>query len=380
MSNFPFEAQRALFPILARKTQLSSCSQSALSVQVSEAIARYMASWSEKGMDWVGWQVVLDQAKAEFGRLINADAADIAVMSCVSDLASSVGNCLQFDAERDGIVLGEIDFPSLGHVWLAQQARRARVQFAKPDAQGEIALEDYARLIDARTRLVSVSQVSYSNGFKQDIAAIAQLARAQGALLFVDAYQSAGAMAIDVQRDGIDMLVCGAQKYLLGCPGIAFMYVRRELAEQLRPVNTGWFGRVNPFAFDIRKLDYASGARRFDTGTPPYINAAAACAGMALLNSLDMPAVEAHIENLSAVARDAAARHGLPNTSPLDPHRKGSSTAIRVNDSAAVERQMAEAGFIVSARGAVIRIAPHFYNTEEDVAQAMAALARIVAN
>ncbi|MEO8857271.1 MAG: aminotransferase class V-fold PLP-dependent enzyme, partial [Burkholderiaceae bacterium] len=178
--------------------------------------------------------------------------------------------------------------------------------------------------------------------------------------------------------DGIDMLVCGAQKYLLGCPGIAFMYVRRDLAEQLKPINTGWFGRVNPFAFDIRTLDYAPGARRFDTGTPPYINGAAACAGMAMLNSLDMATVEAHIEHLSAVARDAAAKHGLPNTSPQDPHRKGSSTAIRVNDSAAVERKMAEAGFIVSARGAVVRIAPHFYNTEEDVSQAMAALARIV--
>jgi len=377
MNPFPFEAQRALFPILARKAQLSSCSQSALSTPVTDAIARYMQSWSEKGMDWMGWQVVLDQAKAEFGRLINAQAADIAVMSCVSDLSSSVGNCLAYDSERDGIVLGEIDFPSLGHVWLAQQARGAQVQFAQPDAGGEIALEDYARLINERTRLVSVSQVSYSNGFKQDIAAIARLARASGALFFVDAYQSAGAMQIDVQRDGIDMLVCGAQKYLMGCPGIAFMYVRREVAEQLKPVNTGWFGRVNPFAFDIRKLDYAQGARRFDTGTPPYINAAAACAGMALLNSVDMAAIEAHIERLSVVARDAAERLGLPNTSPRDPRRKGSSTAIQVSDSAAVEKRMAEAGYIVSARGAVIRVAPHFYNTEADVVGAMEALARV---
>jgi selenocysteine lyase/cysteine desulfurase len=377
MTPFPFEAQRALFPILSRKVQLSSCSQSALSTPVTDAIAHYMQSWSEKGMDWMGWQVVLDQAKAEFGRLINAEAADIAVMSCVSDLASSVGNCLQFDAERNGIVLGEIDFPSLGHVWLAQQARGASVQFAQPDAGGEIALEDYARLIDERTRLVSVSQVSYSNGFRQDVAAIARLAREKGALFFVDAYQSAGAMQIDVQRDGIDMLVCGAQKYLMGCPGIAFMYVRRAVAEQLKPVNTGWFGRVNPFAFDIRKLDYAQGARRFDTGTPPYINAAAACAGMALINSVDMAAIEAHIERLSVVARDAAERLGLPNMSPRDPRRKGSSTAIQVSDSAAVEKRMAEAGYIVSARGAVIRVAPHFYNTEVDVVGAMEALARL---
>ena len=142
MTNFPFEAQRALFPILQKKAQLSSCSQSALSIPVTDALARYMTSWSEQGMDWGGWAVVLDQAKAEFARLIHADAADIAVMSCVSDLASSIGNCLSFDSQRDGIVLGEIDFPSVGHVWLAQQARGAVVQFAQPNAGGEIALGD----------------------------------------------------------------------------------------------------------------------------------------------------------------------------------------------------------------------------------------------
>lgn len=375
---FSFEAERALFPILAHKAQLSSCSQSALSTPVSEAMARYMASWRESGMDWVGWGVALDQAKTEFAKLVGADCGDIAVMSCVSDLASSIGNCLEFGRDKNGIVLGEIDFPSLGHVWLAQQSRGAQVQFVQGDGQGVITLEDYARAINDRTRLVSVSHVSYSNGFKQDIAAIATLAHARDALVFVDAYQSVGVMRIDVLRDGIDMLVCGAQKFLLGCPGIAFMYVRRDLAQQLRPANTGWFGRVDPFAFDIRQLDYADGARRFDTGTPPYINAAAAGAGMALLNRLDMGAVESYIEHLSAVALQAAAQHGLSIASPLNPRLKGSNTAIHVNDSAAVEKKMAEAGFIVSARGAVIRIAPHFYNTEQEVAGAMAALARIV--
>lgn len=328
-------------------------------------------------MHWVGWGVALDQAKAEFARLIGAESGDIAAMSCVSDLASSVGNCLDFGGEKNGIVLGEIDFPSLGHVWLAQQTRGASVTFVAGDGASAIALDDYARVIDQRTRLVSVSHVSYSNGFRQDIGAIAVLARASDAVLLVDAYQSVGAMQIDVVRDQIDILVCGAQKYLLGCPGIAFMYVRRELAQQMKPANTGWFGRVNPFAFDIRLLDYADGARRFDTGTPPYINAAAAGAGMALLNSLDMAAVESHIEYLSEVALQAAREHGLRIASPLDPKRKGSNTAVYVDDSAAVEKRMAGAGFIVSARGPVIRIAPHFYNTAQEVARAMAALAKL---
>lgn len=373
---FTFAAERALFPILTRSTQLSSCSQSALSQPVIDAIAQYMASWQDKGMHWGGWAVVLDQAKAEFAQLIGAKADDIAVMSCVSDLASSFGHCLDFAAGKNGIVLGEIDFPSLGHVWLAQQRRGADVRFVT-DAAGEgITLADYERVVDEHTRLVSVSQVAYGNGYRQDVAAIARLAHAHGALLFVDAYQSVGAQQIDVVRDDVDVLVCGAQKFLLGCPGIAFMYVRRELADTLQPANTGWFGRVNPFAFDIRTLDYADGARRFDTGTPPYINAAAAQAGMALLNSLDMAQVEAHLAHLSVVALAAARDHGLHIASPLDPMRKGASTALFVDDAAVVEQKMAGDGFIVSARGPVIRVAPHFYNTEHDVVSAMAALAR----
>ena len=375
--NFPFAAERALFPILASKVQLSSCSQSALSEPVIDAIAQYMASWRELGMNWGGWQVVLDQAKAEFARLVGADASDIAVMSCVSDLASSFGNCLAFAPGKDGIVLGEIDFPSLGHVWLAQRSRGARVSFvAGTDGSQDIELQAYERAIDASTRLVSVSHVSYSNGYRQDIAAIAALAHAQGALVFVDAYQSVGVMPIDVVRDEIDVLVCGAQKFLLGCPGIAFMYLRRELARTLEPANTGWFGRVDPFAFDIHRLDYADGARRFDTGTPPYINAAAARAGMALLNRLDMAQVQAHIEYLSATAIEVAQAHGLALASPLDPKCKGSNTAIRVKDAGAVEQKMAADGFIVAARGPVVRIAPHFYNTAEEVAAAVRALAK----
>jgi selenocysteine lyase/cysteine desulfurase len=372
--DFLFAAQRALFPILRTKAQLSSCSQSALSQPVAEAVNEYMASWQESGMHWGGWATALDDAKAEFARLIHAEVLDIAVMSCVSDLASSFANSLDFSAERNGIVLGEVDFPSLGHVWLAQQARGAHATFVGKDAQSRIDLASYEAAVSEHTRLVTVSQVSYSNGQLQDIGAIAKLAHAKGAWLFVDAYQSAGAMQIDVVRDEIDVLVSGAQKYLLGCPGIAFMYVRRDIARQLRPLNTGWFGRIDPFAFDIHELDYADGARRFDTGTPPYINAMAARAALRLLNSLDMAQIERHIEHLSDVALQEARERGLRIASPMDPKMKGSTTALYVDDSAAVEKRMAAKGFIVSARGPVIRIAPHFYNTADEVARAVRAV------
>jgi selenocysteine lyase/cysteine desulfurase len=372
---FNFESQRALFPILAKKAQLSSCSQSALSMPVAQAITDYTTGWLERGMDWAGWMETVHAAKAEFARLIHAEAKDIFVMSCVSDIASSIGSSMEFTAEKNGIVVGEIDFPSLGHVWLAHERKGAAVQFVKADDNHCIDLQSYQSAIDDRTCLVSVSHVSYYNGFIQDIRAIADIAHKHDALMFVDAYQSVGALQIDVVRDRIDVLACGAQKFLLGCPGIAFAYIRPELANTLRPSNTGWFGRVNPFAFDIRALDYAPGAPRFDTGTPPMVNAYAVRAGMQLLNSLGMDKVAPYLAHLSSVALQEVKRLGLRCASPDNPAIKASNTAVYVSDSLGVEYKMAQAGFIVSARNDVIRIAPHFYNTEEEVVMALRELA-----
>lgn len=373
---FDFESQRALFPILTKKAQLSSCSQSALSTPVMQAMSDYTTSWLENGMDWMGWMDAVHAAKAEFAQLIHAEAKDIAAMSCVSDIASSIGSALEFTPEKNGVVLGEIDFPSMGHVWLAHQRKGAVVQFVKADGNHCIDLQSYQSVIDARTRLVSISHVSYHNGFIQDIGAIADMAHKHGALVFVDAYQSVGSLQIDVVRDQIDVLACGAQKFLLGCPGIAFAYIRPDLANTLLPSNTGWFGRTNPFAFDIRGLDYAPGAPRFDTGTPPMVNAFAARAGMQLLNTLDMGKVESYLAHLSEVALHELKRLGLRSASPGNVAQKASNTAVYVGDSRGVEQKMAQAGFIVSARNDVIRVAPHFYNTEEEVVMAIRALAQ----
>lgn len=377
--NHPFASTRALFPILSKKVQLSSCSQSALATPVLDAIHAYMASWQEQGMDWPGWMQTVEGAKAAFARLINAHPRDIAVMGSVSDIASSIGSALDFPREKNRIVVSDSDFPSVGHVWLAHQRHGAEVAFVSAGDKTCVELDDYAAQIDAETALVSVSHVSYSNGFVQDIAGIARLAHAQGALVFVDAYQSAGAVHIDVQRDAIDILATGAQKFLLGCPGIAFAYVHPDVAARLRPSNTGWFGRVNPFAFDIRQLDYAEGGTRLSTGTPPMVNAFAARAALDLVNAIGVPHIESYLSHLSEVALTESRRLGLQVASPTDLARKAATTAIRVGERASeIECKLAAQGCIVSARRDLIRVAPHFYNTDAEVVGALRAIAELI--
>lgn len=373
----PFSSYRKLFPILDNAIQLSSCSQSALSLPVRQAIDEYLDVWVRRGADWGYWMEQVALARAEFARMIHANVEDIAVLGSVSDAASAIASALRFDAERHEIVTSTLDFPSICHVWLAQQPRGAQVRLVEAEAGRTDTARRIAAAIDGRTTLVSVSQACFYDGQIVDIAATGREARTQGAIQFVDAYQSAGSIAIDVRAQEVDILAAGAQKYLLGIPGIAFLYVRPELARQLVPTVTGWFGRVNPFAFDPAQLDFADSAARFNTGTPPMMCASVARASMALLNEIGVPAIEAYLQQLSAVAIEEAARLDLEVASPLDAAAKGANTAIRIADAAAVEARMLQSGYVVSARNDVIRIAPHFYNTADDVVGALRELARL---
>ncbi|WP_235426946.1 aminotransferase class V-fold PLP-dependent enzyme [Cohnella kolymensis] len=321
-------------------------------------------------MDWQQWMSRVGEAKAAFAKLINASPHEIAVLGSVSDAASSVASAMDFSGKRNKVVTTEIDFPTIGHVWLAQQKRGARVEFI-PTENHIVPIDYYDRYVDETTRITSIPHVSYYNGFKQDLNTISAIVHAKGSYLFIDAYQSAGNVAIDVKAMDIDFLAAGTQKYLIGIPGISFLYVRGDLAQQLEPATTGWFGRVNPFEFDVKKLDFAAGARRFDTGTPAIVNAYAAHAAIGMINEIGVPRIEGYLNQLSSAAVSYAKSKGLKVMSPEDLTIKASNTAIQVPNASEMERLMKEQDIIVSARNDVIRIAPHFYNTEEEVVKAI---------
>ncbi|MFS0836673.1 aminotransferase class V-fold PLP-dependent enzyme [Paenibacillus sp. 1P03SA] len=367
---YPFDKERQYFPILKNKIQLSSCSQSAMSLQVEAAMKEYTDGWLAEGMDWTGWMRRVEMAKQAFAALINASSDEIAVLPSVSLAAAAVASALQFTAPRNKVVTTEMDFPSIGHVWLAQQSRGAEIAFV-PSENNEIPIEFYDQCVDERTLIVSMSHAAYYNGLKQDLKQISSIVHDKGARLFVDAYQSAGCVSIDVKEMDVDFLAAGAQKYLLGIPGIAFLYVKKELAEELQPSITGWFGRIDPFSFDVKSLDYAEGTRRFDTGTPPMINAYAANAALELINQIGVNRIEAYLMELSHFAISYGQEKGLTIASPLDLKRKAANTAFYCPNASLIEMKMRERGVIVSARNDVIRMAPHFYNKKEEVALAI---------
>ena len=371
------EQFRQQFPILKNKIQLSSCSQSAMHETVKESIQNYMDSWEQGGMDWMQWMQECEEARELFAKQINAKPSEVAIVSSVSHAAAAISTSLKPIGKRNQVVITDFDFPTIGHVWRSNE-KEFDVEFLKQNENGFNTVADYNSMLSDNLLLFSTSHVNYYNGFKQDLREISSCVHEKGGYFFVDAYQSFGQTPIDVKAMNIDFLAAGMQKYGLGIPGIAFLYVNEEIANELTPKITGWFGQANPFAFDVRGKEYAEGAKRFDSGTFPMINGYAAHAALKILDNLDLGVVEKHLALLSSTAKQEIQNVGLENRSLFNLNEKGSSTAVFVKNASEVEQSLAKEGIIVSARNDVIRIAPHYYNTEEDVKITIDALAKVV--
>ena len=358
---------------------MNNCSQAPLTDATQAAVDAYLQSWARDGMDWDAWIAEVELARQSFARLINADVDEVAVTSSVSHAASALASALSFDGERRRVLASAAEFPTVGHVWLAQQPRGAEVAWVPLSTSGTIDTNDYATRIDERTRVVSACHAYFVNGFKQDVAAIARLAHSRGALVFVDAYQTLGTEPIDVKALEVDALAGGTLKYLMAAAGIAFLYVRRTLADQLRPTMTGWFGRAHPFAFDATALDWAPVARRFDSGTPPIVNAYMARAGLEIIHDVGPANIAAWTRVLSHRLVAGGRERGLTLSGTPNAARKSPTTAFWVGEgSESVERRMRARGVIPSARGSVIRLSPHFYSTIQDVDRALDTLAEVL--
>lgn len=374
---YDLPALRKSIPILGAMIPMNNCSQAPQTTATRAAAERYLESWNTRGMDWDAWMGEVDAAKREFARLINASPDEIAVFSSVSEATSAVASAIDFTRGRPKVVVTEAEFPTIGHVWLAQQRRGARVEWV-PVCEGAVDPNAYDRIVDSNTAIVSATHGYYLDGFMQDLPRVIAAAHRSGALVYIDGYQTLGTVPVDVRTLGVDFLAAGNLKFLMGIPGIAFLYVRRDLAAQLEPTLTGWFGRAEPFAFDVRKLDWSPTASRFDGGTPPIPNAYVARAGMRMINEIGVPAIRAWLEVLGRRLIDGGRNRGLDLLGTDDMSRKTATTAFVVADSHAVETRMRDRGVIASARGPVIRLAPHFYNTVEDVDVALDTLVTVL--
>lgn len=354
---------RSRFSIFQRKIYLNSCSQGALSDAVQAGLEDFLTSWHEQGSPWELWVNRYEETRAAFARLINADADEVAIVTSVSAGINSVASALNF-RERKKVVMGEFEFPTMGHVWLGQRVRGADVQFVTAEGNS-IPTANYERTIDRNTLIVPLTHVCFKNGFRSDVSALTKIAHASGAQVMLDDYQDCGTRPIDVKAMDLDFYVTGTLKYLLGPPGLAFLYVRKELIPSLVPAITGWFAQSNPFTYDPRTFDLSPTARRFESGTPAIPNVYGAVPGFELLREVGMENVAAHIKCLTQSLLRNASDLGIRAKTPAD--SAGPLVVLQSKDSTLLVQELAKNGIVVSNRHDGLRIAFHVYNTMDDV-------------
>ena len=369
------ERCRHRFPIFEHQIYINSCSQGALSDSVRAAYQQYLADWDEKGAPWEYWVERQEAARAAFAGLVNAGPDEIAVTTSLSAGVSALASGLRF-TRRSKVVLTDWEFPTIGQIWHAQEARGARVSHVPAADDGTIPLEHFERAIDDDTLIVSITHVCYRNGAMLDVPAVVELAHERGALVLLDAFQAIGSLPVDVAGLGVDFLGAGVLKYLLGSAGLGFFYCRRDLVERVWPTQTGWFADENIFAMDHTDYSPARTAARFQSGTPPVPSIYAGIAGIELMQEIGIAATRDHVQTLNAHLLEGLDELQAKVVTPRAPEHRGALICVKSTDAKALVVALGDEGIVTSDRDDNLRISAHCYNTVEDVDTVLAALQR----
>jgi kynureninase len=368
-------AWRDEFPAVRDTVFLGAHTLAPLSRRARAAIDRFLDLWQSKASAERVWfeDIIPEMRRLEalYAGVIGADAEEVALTPSVSTALSSLASCVEFD-DRNEIVLSRQEFPTDCHVWLAQERRGAKVVWV--DGKDEHA---YIAALSRRTAAVSASRVSYLDGAVLDAIALGHAARDADAFCVLDDYHGSGVVPLDVHATGAHALVSGPLKYLLGGPGVAFVYVRRDVAPTLNPTVTGWFSQRDFFAFDNSTVDWPDSAQRLALGTPSPAAVFAAAAGLEMITEVGVERIRARTLELTGYAIARAEAEGFRVRTPQEPERRGALVAFEVTDSKKVLEELLDAGVIVDERHGALRICPHFYSSEDDLDALFEALRRL---
>lgn len=370
---------RQEFPIFDRVLYYNTCSLGALARRVAAAVHGFLDQWDARGAAawYSGWLGEIEALREAVARLIGADRDEVAIFPSITAALTAVASAFDYRA-RPKVVLSEREFPTTVYQWSVKRPRVDLTMLRSPHPL-TVPLELYADAVDERTQLVVASHVYFTSGAIQDIAALSRLAHRRGASVLVDAYQSIGQLPVDVHAAGVDFLITGGLKWLLGGPGIAYLYARREVADRLQPTAVGWFAHRDQFAFDVHHFEYAPGARRFEGGTPAVAAVAAGRAGTEIVAQIGVEHIRHRQIELLAHLADAARSAGLHPRVPARIDDLAGILTIPRADPKAVVAALAERNIIVDSRPGLVRLSPYFYNTPDDgehVVRAIADLGR----
>jgi kynureninase len=366
-----WKALRAEFPLLDRYIYLNACSLGPVPRRGQDALARYAQDWNEKGTPvWFSdWLPLLERFRSRIGDLLGAPPGTTAIAPSVSVALSTLATGLPLPEGRNRVLIGELDFPTIGHQWLSRPGYE--VEFVSSRDAMTIPPSAFAERIDERTALVATTHLFYTTGYLQDVRAIADAAHAAGALCLIDGYQTCGCVPLDVEAMGCDAFVGGCLKWLSGGPGNAFLYVRPELLPHTRPQGTGWFATRDPFSFTLEELVFADDARRLETGTWAVPSHYAGLAGLELILEVGVPNIQDRLRDLTDRILVRCDEAGVRTFTPRERARRCGIVTLECPQPEEVEAKLHADGVIVDSRPGRLRLSPHWCVTEEELERGM---------
>ena len=348
-----------------------SHSLGAMPREAVSSLAEYTDTWATRGVRaWhEGWWEMPVTVGDLIASIIGAGPGEVVMHGNVSVCQNIVTSCFDWSGSRNKLVTDGLNFPSNDYIYHGLARGGARI-LPVPSPDGlTIPLEHILNAIDEETQLVSISHVAFRSSFVQDLAAITRRAHQVGALVIADLYQSAGILPVDVRALDLDFATGGSVKWLIGGPGAGYLYVRRDLWPTLSPAATGWQAHRHPFHFAGGEIDFADDAFRFLNGTPNIPALYAASAGYKIINEIGVPAIRAKSQRQTELLIALADAAGIVVRSVRDSNQRGGVIILDVPDGEAVTAELLRREVLVDFRpGAGIRIAPHFYTTDDELA------------
>jgi len=376
------ERWRREFPIVETCTYLVSHSLGAMPRKAADYLQEFADTWGSRGVRawYEGWWEIGRETGNLLAPILGVEKNAISMHQNVTVAQAVIASCFSYEHPRHKIVMTDLEFPSNHYLFEGFRRYGAEIVYVPSSDPIRIDLQRLLDAIDERTVLVPLSYVLFKSAAITDARAVIDKAHHVGAHVILDVYQGAGAVPIDLNGWDADFAVGGSVKWLCGGPGAGYLYVRPDLARMLKPSFVGWAAHEEPFAFATGAVRHAGSPERFQSGTPNVPSLYSARAGYEIVGAIGVPAIRERSLALTRRIIAAAQAAGYRLNTPLDDRERGGSVIIDVPNSAAVADELIKRGVIVDHRpGAGIRMAPHFYNTEQEIDHAMTTLAEIVA-
>jgi len=358
---------RKLFPITKRYIYLDHSAVAPVSLRAVEASNNFLKEASIKaGFAYEEWVGKIEKVRENFAKLIRSYAEEIAFVRNTSHGISLVASGINWK-KGDSVIIYEKEFPSNVYPWINLESLGVKVKFIKSE-RTEITLDDIMELSDASTRLVSISSVQFTTGFRADIETIGKFCRKNNILFFVDCIQSLGIIPIDVKQCNIDFLAADGHKWMLSPEGTGIFYCNREVINQIDPPLVGWKTVINEYEYENIDLSLKPTTLKFEEGSLSIVGILALGASLELLMEMGIENINNEIYRLGDLIIEEAKSRKFHLITPQDKNKRGGAITFSGSfDPYRLKLKLRDKNILVNVRGGGLRVSPHFYNTDEEI-------------